>query len=114
MKQKLRIVYHVAFGALVVLLIMLCIFELHSDKSEDTAPKIIAQSLQLPAADTVVYVVLYLGTMVGFFRMSVGSPPITNFSESMPDEELILIWFASKARDSMIEAARGLTIAIVF
>jgi hypothetical protein len=93
---------------------MLCVFTAHNAVKYTSPAEIIASSLQLPALQTLLFAVLYFAAIGAVFFMSVGSPGFSNISESMPDEELILIYFAQKARDSMIDAARGFTIALIF
>lgn len=114
MKQRVKIAYGITLYCSSLLLFVLILYVMHVDRSDASVNETVGNSLKLSMPDTAVIALLLMVNMMGYFVLSVSAPPQTTFAQSLPDEELVLSYFAFKARQSMVSAARILTLCIVF
>ena len=79
-RSRVRLAYAVSVYCIGLILFVMCLYIMHVKRDSETMEDVVAKSLKLSPADTVVFILLYLALMIAIFMMSVGSPPVNNFT----------------------------------
>jgi hypothetical protein len=112
--SRVKLIYSILIYCTALVFFVLCLFNMQADASVSSMESVVSESLKLSPLDAILIEIFYLAIIVVIFQMSVGSPPPDDIALSMPDEDLILAFYSMKARQSMIGAARMITLSIVF